>query len=59
MSCVGESLNERNQYAVVAVKDGVVVRLLSKAVSRIRSLLLRRAEVAELHVLQVRVLFLN
>ena len=34
--------NERDWYAVVVVKDGVVVKFLSKAVSRI---------LAELHVL--------
>ena len=35
MSCVRESCNERNQYAVVVVKNGVVVvGLLPEAVSR-------------------------
>ena len=35
MSCVRVPYNESDSYAVVVVKDGVVVRLLSKAVSRI------------------------
>ena len=42
MSCARVPYNERNWYAVVVVEDSVVVRLLSKAVSRI---------LAELHVL--------
>ena len=56
MSCVRESRNEHDRYAVAVVKDGVVVRHLCKAVSRISSLFLRRGgrttqEVAELQVL--------
>ena len=38
MSCVRESRNEHDRYAVAEVKDGVVVRHLSKAVSRISSI---------------------
>ena len=42
MTSVRESRNKRDQYAVVIVKDGMVVALLLKAVSRICSLFLRR-----------------
>ena len=38
MSCDQESRNEHNRYAVAVVKDGVAVRHLRKAVSRIYSL---------------------
>ena len=41
MSCVRESRNEHDRYAVAVVKDGVVVRHLPKEVSRISSLFLR------------------
>ena len=56
MSCVRESRNEHDRYAVAVVKDGVMVRHLPKAVSRISSVFLRRGgratqEVAELQVL--------
>ena len=44
-----ESHNECDCYTVVVVKDGMVVRLLFKAVSRL---------LAELHMLS-KVLFLN
>ena len=50
MSCSSPVINAINN-AVVVVKDGVVVRLLCKAVSRICSLLLHTVEVAELQVL--------
>ena len=46
MSCVLESHNEHDRYAVAVVnyKDGVVVRHLPKAVSRISSLFLHRGD---------------
>ena len=56
ISCIRESRNEHDRYAVAVVKDGVVVRHLPKPVLRISSLLLRKGgrttqEVGELQVL--------
>ena len=42
MLCVRESPNECDRYAVVVVKDGVLVGLLPKVVSMICSLFLHR-----------------
>ena len=42
MSCVRESRNEHDRYAVDVVKDGMAVGHSPKAVSTISSLFLRR-----------------
>ena len=60
MSCIQESYNECDRYAVVihVVKDGVIVGLLSKAVSRICSLFPHTCvEMTELHVLSNSIIF--